>query len=210
MSKVTFDNGEKSLSKKESIEWIRIWCEDTNDQNLPRVAMIGDSITEGCYNLVKEELKDIAKVDYLATSYSITSNMYKESVKNFVSDSKYAVVQFNYGLHAHYVDDESYEESCKELIKFIIPRVKSVILATTTVVLDKKLKNENKRWKDKILSRNEKLYKVAREYDLKVNDLHKFTKEMDVSLRSEDGVHFTSEGYKLLSKQVSEFLKDSF
>ena len=84
MNNITFEYKNKSNSQKEDIEWIRIWCEDTNDILLPRVALIGDSITEGYYNMVKDLLKDIAKVDYLATSYSVASNFYSETILNII------------------------------------------------------------------------------------------------------------------------------
>ena len=37
---------QKTAREKEDIEWLRVWCEDTNAA-LPRVLLIGDSITEG-------------------------------------------------------------------------------------------------------------------------------------------------------------------
>ena len=89
MSNITFDSEGTTNLEKESIEWIRIWCEDTNDNELPRVSLIGDSITEGYYGMVKEALKDIAKVDYLATSYSVASDMYQGCVEHFMKDSVY-------------------------------------------------------------------------------------------------------------------------
>ena len=57
--------------EKEQQEWLRLWCDDTKDALLPRVALIGDSITEQTYQVVKMELEGIAVVDYFATSYSI-------------------------------------------------------------------------------------------------------------------------------------------
>ena len=83
MSNITFDTKGENRAKKENIEWLRLWCEDTNDAALPRVALIGDSITEGYFRLVQKEMKGIALVDYLATSYSIDSAAYREMVKAF-------------------------------------------------------------------------------------------------------------------------------
>ena len=58
MDRFTFNETGRG-SKKEDIEWIRIWCENTND-SLLRVALIGDSITEQTYETVKKELQGIS------------------------------------------------------------------------------------------------------------------------------------------------------
>ena len=58
MDKQTFEQNTDGRDKKEDIEWIRIWCEDTGS-DLPRVAMIGDSITEQVYEKVKKEYKGL-------------------------------------------------------------------------------------------------------------------------------------------------------
>ena len=201
MSNITFDKEAKVNLSKEKYEWIRIWCEDTNCDELPRVALVGDSITEGYYNLVKEALKDIANVDYIATSYSVVSNIYFETVKNFINDSDYKVVHFNYGLHAHSVPEELYAFCCKELLQFISEKAKTIV-ATTTTVLDETLETENPRWKDKVFERNEKITQIATELNLAVNDLNFVCKEFDKEKRNTDGVHFVEAGYKELAKSV--------
>jgi hypothetical protein len=39
------------------IEWCNIWIPDANGTKLPRVLLIGDSITQGYYPKVAENLK---------------------------------------------------------------------------------------------------------------------------------------------------------
>ena len=60
MSNITFDAEGKTKTAKEDIEWLRVWCEETNETKLPRVALIGDSITEGYFRLVQKALKGVA------------------------------------------------------------------------------------------------------------------------------------------------------
>ena len=59
--------------KQERIEWINSWCEDTNNTDLPRVLLIGDSITQGYQGIVREALRGICYVDYVSTSYTLNS-----------------------------------------------------------------------------------------------------------------------------------------
>lgn len=207
MNNITFDNEAKGKHKKEDIEWLRIWCEDVNDESLPHVALIGDSITEGYYSCVKNALQGTAKVDYLATSYSVASDLYKETVKHFVKDSSYAVIHYNYGLHAFGVDDETYEVCCNELIQFLAEQSRTVI-ATTTIVLDASLQTENPAWKEKVIARNEKLLAIAKELGLQVDDLNQVCKTFDLSARHTDGVHFQETGYAALAESVIESIKN--
>lgn len=206
MSNITFDKEAKAKHKKEDIEWLRIWCEEVNDESLPHVALIGDSITEGYYQFVKKALKDIAKVDYLATSYSVASDMYCETVKNFVKDSSYEVVHYNYGLHAFSVDEETYEAHCKEILRFVATRAR-VVVGTTTTVMDETLQAEQTLWKEKVLARNEKLIAIAEKLDLELNDLNKVCKTLSVSDRNPDGVHFNESGYAVLAESVVHCIK---
>ena len=99
MQGFTFNDKAENKHRKESIEWLNIWCEDTNDLTLPRVGLIGDSITTQTHKIVKEELQGIANVDYLSTSYSILSKAYVGIVEKFIEDSNYQIIYFNYGLH---------------------------------------------------------------------------------------------------------------
>ena len=206
MNNITFDHEANTNHEKENIEWLRIWCEDVNDNTLPHVALIGDSITEGYYQLVKHALKDVAKVDYLATSYSIASHMYSETVKNFVRDSAYDVVHFNYGLHAFSVDEETYETRCSDVLKFIVSQAK-VVVATTTTVMDETLRVEQESWKGKVIERNQKLNIIAKSLHLEVDDLNELCKTFTLPDRNPDGVHFNESGYALLAESVVQSIK---
>ena len=56
-NKITFDFTPANRVGKEDYEWLRCWCEEVNDTSLPRVALVGDSITEGYFGLVRAGLK---------------------------------------------------------------------------------------------------------------------------------------------------------
>ena len=47
---------------REAIEWCNIWIPDANGTTLPRVLLIGDSITQGYYRQAAERLKGKASV----------------------------------------------------------------------------------------------------------------------------------------------------
>ena len=206
MSNITFDTEGKTKTLKEDIEWLRIWCEETNDQNLPRGALIGDSITEGYFRFVLNALKGIARVDVLATSYSITSNAYNAMVKSFVADSDYAVVHYNYGLHAYSVEDDTYETECAAMLDYIAKQAKAVV-GTSTIVLEEDLQTESASWKEKVRARNERLVKIASEKGLVIDDLNALSQTLLGEYRAPDGVHFSEKGYAVLAGYVVESIK---
>lgn len=206
MSNITFDTEGNTKTLKEDIEWLRLWCENTNDSTLPRVALIGDSITEGYFRFVLKGLEGKARVDVLATSYSIKSNAYKQMVKSFLADSDYAVVHYNYGLHAYSVDDDSYEAECAAMLEWIAKQAKTVV-GTTTTVLDADLQTESARWKEKVRARNERLWKIVQEKGYYTDDLNAACQRLLGEYRAADGVHFSEKGYQALAELVVESIK---
>ena len=104
---------------KEQFEWIHSWCDETALNDLPRVLLVGDSITDGYQAKVRELLKGVCYVDYIATSYAVDSKMYNLLVGAFVADSKYDLIHFNHGLHGIHISKKSYKSRMKKLLSKI-------------------------------------------------------------------------------------------
>ena len=192
--------------KKEAIEWLRIWCADTENA-LPRVALIGDSITENSNEVVKRELEGIAKVDYLATSYAITSPAYTAMVEAFVADSDYALICFNYGLHGQSVPIEEYEAAYRRLLTKFTACAK-VVVSLTTVVHDKNdLTREKEECAVRVRKRNECAVSLAKEFGLVVDDAFTLSLELGGDGKQEDGVHFNGAGKEALGISKARAIK---
>ena len=162
MKEQTFDLKGENRQRKEDIEWLRLWCEDTNDDSLPRVALIGDSITENIFRVVQRELKGIANVDFLATSYSLLSPAYVGMVEKFIDDSKYAVIAYNYGLHGYNIDADSYESGYRNMLKIMLEK-SQILIGLTTQVLDKEdLNRPSPIWEHIVKERNFRAVKLAK------------------------------------------------
>ena len=118
---------------KEKFEWIHSWCDHTEKNDLPRIVLVGDSITHNYQEFVRQALHGKAYVDYIATSYSIDEAFYNVLIENFVNDSPYAILHFNFGLHGIHLDKSEYRERTESLLRKIAKN-KKVILATSTIV----------------------------------------------------------------------------
>ena len=201
MNRQTFEENTDEKRRKEDIEWLRLWCENTQSP-LPRVALIGDSITEQVFEGIKKELQGVASVDFLATSYSILSPAYTSMVKAFVEDSDYAVVYYNYGLHASGVSIEDYAKAYRSMVEFFLKKSK-VLLGLTTDVQTQKAETTMKMVKE----RNACVEAVAKEFHLPIDDAYAISVEMGANGKIEDGVHFNEKGKERLAKHKAEYIK---
>lgn len=186
---------------KETFEWIKTWCDYTADTSLPRVLLVGDSITCGYESIVREKLRGRALVDYMATSYAIDSKMYNELVKNLVNDSNYALVHFNHGLHGIHLSARSYESRMRKLLSKISAKI--VLTKTTTVNVEGN-KRPHAKWMKRVHERNEVVDKLAVEKGYAIDDLYSVSDTIALVHRSDDGTHFKTEGYDILSESVVE------
>lgn len=200
MVKQTFEQNTDGRDKKEDIEWIRIWCEDTGS-DLPRVAMIGDSITEQVYEKVKKELQGLVKVDYLATSYSIASPTYMKMVQAFADDSQYALIYFNYGLHAGGLPIEVYEDGCRTILSRLMKKARVVIGSTTTLHGETYAKSL-----PMVEQRNACIVRLGDELALPIDDGYAISVELGADAKT-DGVHFNEAGIERLAKHKAEWIK---
>ena len=189
---------------KELYEWVRSWSDNAPNIDLPRILLIGDSITEGYSYVVREKLKGRYYVDCFATSYAVDSEIYQTLVNAYVKDNDYQIIHYNHGLHGKYMTAKEYQEGVERCLKGIKSKI---ILALTTETLTEGNVSVDESWKDKIEQRNQVLRSLAIKGGHGLNDLYSLSKKIALEFRDTDGVHFTQEGYKLLAEQVVKSIK---
>jgi len=110
---------EESHISREAIEWCNIWIPDTNETKLPRVLLIGDSITGGYGPKVADALKGKVSVARLTTSKSIGDPALLAEVALVLGQCRFDVVHFNNGLHGWGYTEEEYQQHFPELLATI-------------------------------------------------------------------------------------------
>lgn len=191
---------------KEQFEWIHSWCEETQQNDLPRVLLVGDSITHNYQEKVRELLKGICYVDYVATSYAIDTKMYNQLVYAFMSDSKYDLIHFNHGLHGIHLSKKSYKSRMNKLLAKVGKEIK-LILATSTIVYGEGNKRLDGAWMKRVRERNVAVQEIAKEKGCAVDDLYTVSASIPKEYRHKDGTHYLSEGYAMLAKTVAECVR---
>lgn len=194
--------------QKERYEWIHSWCDESLNRDLPRVLLIGDSITYGYQEFVREKLKGQFYTDYVATSYSIDMKIYRSLILNFVKDSEYDVIHFNHGLHGKYLSKRSYKARVKKLLDAL--ENKNVVLANSTCVFLSGNKTTDLSWEKRVKERNEALLELAEERGWALNDLYSVSVSVPAEFRFHDGTHYLPEGYKMFAERVSDSIKENY
>lgn len=98
-------------SARESTEWCDIWISHANETNLPRVLLIGDSITRGYYPVAENLLAGKAYVSRLTTSAFISDPMLLSEIALVLDSHKFDVIHFNNGMHGWRHTEAEYREA---------------------------------------------------------------------------------------------------
>ncbi len=220
---------------KKYILWIAIvffGCSESNKE-LPKILIIGDSIAGGYFPFVKKNLNGKAKV-FQPTYYDKdgktksccggTSQGIKE-IGIFLSDIKWDIIHFNFGLHdikhidpvtgknsknlnhPHQASPKEYERNLIEIVKKLKKTGAKLIFATTTPYPDKLGKQMRSPGMPKVY--NEIALRIMDKNEIKINDLYSLVLPRINKLQRPNNVHFNSKGSEFLATQVIKSIMDS-
>ncbi len=190
---------------RENIEWLDVWIPNTNDHALPRVLLVGDSITRGYGPIVEKQLKDKAYVARLATSKSLGDPALLDQVALVLREHTFDIIHFNNGMHGSGYTEEAYAAALPELLATLrkqAPRAR-LIFATTTDVREKNNLDKVDPKTDRMIQRNKLVSEFAGREKIPVDDLFAAIKDHP-ELHAPDGVHFNQQGSAALAAQVVE------
>lgn len=188
--------------------------------DLPKVLIIGDSISIGYTPHVSQLLKDRAIVEHHKGNAQHTGTGLKK-LDQWVGKTKWDVIHFNWGLwdlcyrHPKSTTQgkrdkingtlttslEQYEKNLDALVARLKKTEAKLIWAHTTVVPEKetgrKIGDDNKY--------NDVATKIMKKHGVTINDLNSLTRKFPADLFKKPGdVHYTNEGYKRIAKQVAD------
>ncbi len=188
---------------RENIEWLDVWIPDFNEHALPRVLLIGDSITRGYGPQVEAGLKGKAYVARLATSKSLGDPALEEQVSLILREHSFDVIHFNNGMHGDGYTEEAYAAALPGLLATLrknAPQAR-IVLATTTDVRERNNLQKTLPKTDRMIRRNDIVTTLAKKENLPLDDLFSVVREHP-EYHAADGVHFTADGYRVLAAQV--------
>jgi acyl-CoA thioesterase-1 len=191
----------------------------TDVAGLPRVLLIGDSISLGYTLHVRELLKGKANVHRVLTNCGDTSRGLQQ-LDSWLGTGKWDVVHFNFGLHdlkwldakGKYVTPDkgkqvhpvpAYEENLKKIVARLKATGAKLIWCSTTPVPE----GSAGRVKDAELDYNRAAEKVMKENSVAIDDLHALAVAHQAQWQRPNNVHFTDEGSRGLAAQVAASIR---
>jgi acyl-CoA thioesterase-1 len=173
---------------------------------LPRVLLIGDSISMGYTIPVREALKGKANVHRPPENCGPTSRGV-ERLESWLGPGPWDVIHFNFGLHDLRIGDgklqvatDQYEQNLRTIVARLKRTGARLIWCSTTPVPEKS--NPPRRESD-VIDYNDVARKIMAENGIPIDDLHNFALLRQSAIQRPDNVHFTAEGSKVLAQQVA-------
>lgn len=198
----------KSHIIREDIEWLDVWLPNTNDHALPRVLLIGDSVTRGYGGRVESSLKGTAYVSRMATSKSLGDPGLLRQVSLVLQEQSFDVIHFNNGLHGHDYTQEEYAAALPKLLaifKRYAPAAK-LVWASSTDVRQKGHLDLASPETERVVQRNAAVAAIVAKQNIPIDDLFTLVKDHP-EYHASDGVHFHEEGCDALAAQVAKSVK---
>jgi len=179
-----------------------------DEPGLPRVLLIGDSISIGYTLPTRKLLGGKANVHRIPENGGPTTNGLMK-LASWLGDSHWDVIHFNWGLHdlrlgedgKHQVPVEKYEKNLRELVKRLKSTGAGLIWASTTPVPEGKLSPPRR--SEDVLVYNAAAKRVMEENQIPIDDLYAFALPRLAEIQRPANVHFTTQGSEALATQVA-------
>ena len=184
-----------------------------DDPALPRVLLIGDSISIGYTPPTRKLLAGVANVHRILENGGPTSNGVAK-IDRWLGKGKWDVIHFNWGLHdikldtgKHQVPIDEYEKNLRSLVKTMKATGAKLIWASTTPVPEGKL--SPKRDDNDVVAYNAVAKKIMGEERIAVNDLYAFASSRLKDIQRPVNVHFTDAGSAALAEEVAGAIRSA-
>ena len=178
-----------------------------DDPKLPRVLIIGDSISIGYTPETRKLLKGKANVHRIPENGGPTDTG-TAMIKKWLGAGKWAVIHFNWGLldiklgtGKHQVPIDQYEKNLRELVKTMKATNAKLIWASTTPVPAGKTSPPRKN--DDVIAYNKVAKSIMDENGVAINDLYAFALPQLEKIQRPVNVHFTDAGSQALATRVA-------
>ena len=186
-----------------------------DDPKLPRVLLIGDSISIGYTVAVRERLKGKANLHRIPQNGGATE-VGLEKMTAWLGKGKWDVIHFNFGLHDAKYTSETTQRATRDqyivnLRKLITPMKATgakLVFATTTPVPMGGVLSPTRKF-DSVEERNKLAVQLMQSSDVAIDDLYAVAKPIMEKHGRPNDVHFAPEGYQVLAAAVAASIESA-
>ncbi|MES2598383.1 MAG: SGNH/GDSL hydrolase family protein [Verrucomicrobiota bacterium] len=176
---------------------------------LPRVLLIGDSISMGYTPEVRKLLAGKANVHRIPQNGGPTKNGVA-NIEKWLGTGKWDVIHFNWGIHdlkfmpdgKRQVEAADYEKNLRDLVARMKKTGAKLIWATTTPIPEGELNPARKF--GQVKDYNDIATRVMTENNIAVDDLNAHMTPQFDRLHNPKDLHYGAEGYAFLAQKVAE------
>lgn len=196
--------------KHEENDWSSIWIENADQSEKPRILFVGDSITDGYYTKVKENLSSEYYLGYYVTSKFLGNPDFQTELTTILDRYEFEIIQINNGLHGWDYSIAEYEKGLEDLIMIVEDHAPDALFiwCLSTPVRVKDYPEYLDKTNQEVILRNQSALEIMGEKGILINDLY-----TEMIGRPEyyknDGIHFKSAGKEALAELVVEFILSS-
>lgn len=191
------------------------------DAKLPRVLLIGDSISMSYTVDVRQRLADIANV-YRAPDNCRSTRQTLAELETYLGGGEWDVIHFNWGIHdithlneegrvapppegRHQVGLGQYQQNLRRLVERLKKTSAKLVWASTTPI-GKKTEVKGYRLDQDVVAYNAAAAEVMKAEQIAINDLYALAKPHAEELLG-DGVHFNPRGRGKLAEAVADAIQ---
>jgi len=176
------------------------WDFVKDDPQLPRVLLIGDSVSRGYTQSVRKALAGRANVHRAPANCGPTSLGLKR-IDVWLGNGKWDVIHFNFGIHDRNTPVAEYSQRLEQLVERMQRTGAKLVWASTTPIPDDPAKKQKA---DSIVERNKAAAEIMAKHGVVTDDVFTaITPHLD-KMQNPNDVHFNAAGYEFLGQQVAD------
>lgn len=176
------------------------WDFVKDDPKLPRVLLIGDSVSRGYTQPTRSALAGKANVHRAPANCGPTASGIK-NLDVWLGEGKWDVIHFNFGIHDRATPAADYVKRLEEIVARLEKTGAKLIWASTTPIPDNPAQKQTAA---SIVEKNALAAEVMKKHGIPTDDLFGAITPHLARLQNPNDVHFNGEGYDFLGGKVGE------
>ena len=176
------------------------WDFVKDDPKLPRVLLIGDSVSRGYTQATRKVLAGKANVHRAPANCGPTASGLK-NLEVWLGAGKWDVIHFNFGIHDRGTPAADYVKRLEEIVTRLEKTGAKLIWASTTPIPDNPAQKQTAQ---SIVEKNALAAEVMKKHGIPTDDLFAAMTPRLKEFQPPLDVHFTGAGYDFLGAKVGE------
>ena len=178
------------------------WDFVADDPKLPRVLLIGDSVSRGYTLPTRAALAGRANVHRAPENCGPTANGLRK-LDVWLGSGRWDVIHFNFGIHDRHTPLADYITRLEQIVVRLKATGARLVWASTTPIPDDPRKKQTA---VSIVERNRAAAELMARHGIPTNDLFAAVTPQLITLQNPNDVHFNSAGYEFLGRHVADAL----